>query len=204
MAIPTRKTTKEGVEMLWGVNHLGHFLLTHLLWDKVKKAEKFRVVNVSSLAHKALFVATGNPGLDFPNINFDKDYNDAISYGRSKLYNVLFTHALAERIDPKQGTVVSLHPGVVRTELMREMKAGPKGTFIAIFMFILYPLYWLGTKNPWQGAQTNLHCTLSDEVENGAYYADCKKDKENELVKRENWEKLWEISEQTLGLKFNP
>lgn len=115
MAIPQRKVTKEGIEMQWGINHLGHFYLTHLLWAKIKKSEQFRVVNVSSLAHKKIYGFVGDPGLDWENINFEKDYNDGVSYGRSKLYNVLFTRALAERIDPKQGRVTSLHPGVVRT-----------------------------------------------------------------------------------------
>jgi NAD(P)-dependent dehydrogenase (short-subunit alcohol dehydrogenase family) len=115
MAIPTKKTTKEGIEMQWGINHLGHFYLTYLLWPKIKKSWQFRVVNVSSLAHKNVLVFTLDPGLDFNNINFDKDYNDAIAYGRSKLYNVLFTRALAEKIDSSKGRVASLHPGVVRT-----------------------------------------------------------------------------------------
>lgn len=61
--------------MQWGVNHLGHFYLTYLLWDKVKKSSSFKVVNVSSLAHKAVYVFTGQPTLDFDNINYEKDYN---------------------------------------------------------------------------------------------------------------------------------
>lgn len=54
MAIPQRKLTKEGIEMQWGVNHLGHFYLTYLLWNKISKSDFFRIVNVSSLAHKKL------------------------------------------------------------------------------------------------------------------------------------------------------
>jgi NAD(P)-dependent dehydrogenase (short-subunit alcohol dehydrogenase family) len=95
MAIPRRKLTKEGVEMQWGVNHLGHFYLTYLLWGKVKKSESFRVINVSSLAHKYIYGFFGKPTLDFDNINYDKGYHNSEAYGRSKLYNVLFTHALA-------------------------------------------------------------------------------------------------------------
>lgn len=95
MAIPRRKLTKEGIEMQWGVNHLGHFYLTHLLWDKVQKSKAFRVVNVSSLAHKYLYVYFGQPKVDFDNINYEKDYDPNYAYGRSKLYNVLFTRALA-------------------------------------------------------------------------------------------------------------
>lgn len=85
--------------MQWGVNHLGHFYLTYLLWNKVKKSPEFRVVNVSSLAHKSIYGIVGQTDLDFDNINFEKGYDQGVSYGRSKLYNVLFTRALARRID---------------------------------------------------------------------------------------------------------
>ena len=93
MAIPQRKLTKEGIEMQWAINHLGHFYLTHLLWPKVKKSEQFRVVNVSSLAHKKVNGFLRNPGLDWDNINFEKNYDEGVAYSRSKLYNVLFTRA---------------------------------------------------------------------------------------------------------------
>lgn len=182
MAIPRRKLTKEGVEMQWGVNHLGHFYLTYLLWDKVKKSGSYRVLNVSSLAHKRLFVYTGQPGLDFDNINYEKGYDPSQAYGRSKLYNVLFTRALASKINSSQGKVVSLHPGVVRTELLREIKSEGPGKIIGVLMLFLYPIYWLLTKSCWQGCQTTLYAALSEEVENGCYYADCKKDWENELA----------------------
>lgn len=115
MAIPQRKVTKEGVEMQWGINHLGHFYLTYLLWDKIKKSEYFRIVNVSSLAHKFIYGFFGKTTLDWNNLNFERDYDYGVSYGRSKLYNVLFTRALAKKIDPSKGRVASLHPGVVRT-----------------------------------------------------------------------------------------
>lgn len=168
--------------MQWGVNHLGHFYLTYLLWPKIKKSSEFRVVNVSSLAHKFVFGFFGQTKLDFDNINFEKDYDQGVSYARSKLYNVLFTRALAKRIDSRQGKVVSLHPGVVRTELLREIKAEGPGKYLGIFMTVIYPIYWLLTKSSWQGCQTTLHAALSPDVENGAYYADCQRDSENALV----------------------
>lgn len=177
MAIPQRKVTKEGIEMQWGINHLGHFYLTQLLWPKVKKSEQFRVVNVSSLAHKKIYGFFGDPGLDWENINFEKNYDQGISYGRSKLYNVLFTRALAEKIDPKQGKVTSLHPGVVRTELMREIRTSTAGQILYFISNVLgFPVYWMISKSAWEGAQTTLHAALSPRVENGCYYADCKKD----------------------------
>jgi len=151
-----------------------------------------------------MYIYTGKITLDFDNINFKTGYNETLSYGRSKLYNVLFTRALARKIDPKQGKIVSLHPGVVRTELLREIKSEGPGKYLGIIMFFMYPLYWLLTKNPWQGCQTTLHAALSGDIDNGAYYADCQRDSENPLATEENWEKLWKISEDTLNIKFQP
>ena len=94
MALPERKLTAEGLEMQWAVNHLGHFYLTFLLWDKVQKADNFRVVNVSSLAHLRTKGIPGPASPSFEDINC-KDYHPRQAYSKSKLYNVLFTRALA-------------------------------------------------------------------------------------------------------------
>lgn len=176
MAIPRRKLTKEGLEMQWGVNHLGHFYLTYLLWPKIKNSPDFRVVNVSSLAHKRNMGFLSQPTLDFDNINYETNYNAIEAYGRSKLYNVLFTRALASKIDPSKGKILSLHPGVVRTELLREIQSEGIGKLLAVVMILIHPMYWLFTKSPWEGCQTTLHTALSPDVETGCYYADCKKD----------------------------
>jgi NAD(P)-dependent dehydrogenase (short-subunit alcohol dehydrogenase family) len=82
--------------MHYGVNHLGHFYLTYLLWDKIIKSDFFRIINVSSLAHKRVLGFLSEPITDYKNINFDiKPYNKDLAYSRSKLYNVLFTKCLA-------------------------------------------------------------------------------------------------------------
>lgn len=164
MAIPRRKLTKEGLEMQWGVNHLGHFYLTSLLWPKIKLSPTFRIVNLSSLAHKRNMGFGAEPTLDFDNINYEKNYNDVEAYGRSKLYNVLFTRALASKIDSSKGKVLSLHPGVVRTELLREIQSEGIGKFLKIVMIVIHPIYWLFTKSPWEGCQTTLHTALSPDV----------------------------------------
>jgi hypothetical protein len=109
---------------------------------------------------------------------------------------------LASKINPKQGKVVSLHPGVVRTNLLREMTAEGFGKVINIALFFVYPLYWFFTKSSFEGCQTTLHALFSESVENGAYYADCKKDQENPNVTQENWEKLWQVSEKLCGVTF--
>ena len=199
MRIPERRLTKQGEEMQWGVNHLGHFYLTFLLWPKIKRSPNFRIINLSSMGHKKNFMRSINPTPDFDDINYEKSYDPAIAYGKSKLYNVLFTRALAQRIDPTRGKVLSVHPGGVRTDLTREMKLSIVAKIAA---GLLYPVYWFITKNPWQGCQTTLYCALSDDVENGCYYADCKKDSENVEVTQGNWERLWDISEKHLGITF--
>ena len=70
MKIPQRKLTKEGVEMQWGVNHLGHFYLTYLLWNKITSSDLFRIINISSIAHKQMFGVGPQPTVDWDNINF--------------------------------------------------------------------------------------------------------------------------------------
>lgn len=81
--------------MQWGVNHLGHFYLTYHLWEKLNASSFFRIINVSSLAHKRMLGFGPEPKPDWENINFDKNYDPNTSYSRSKLYNVLFTYSLA-------------------------------------------------------------------------------------------------------------
>lgn len=82
--------------MQYGINHIGHFYLTHLLWDKLQKSAFFRIINVSSLAHKNLYGFCGKVTLNFDDMNFEKTkYIPVLAYSRSKLYNNLFTHALA-------------------------------------------------------------------------------------------------------------
>jgi NAD(P)-dependent dehydrogenase (short-subunit alcohol dehydrogenase family) len=204
MSIPRRKTTNEGFEMQWGVNHLGHFYLTHLLWKKVTASPYFRVINVSSLAHKRLMGFLGIVRPDWQNIDFETDYEPNIAYSRSKLYNVLFTVALAAKVG-KRGIVTTLHPGVVRTELMREIKGdGLLGQLVKVFFVFAFPVWWLISKSSFEGCQTTLYTLLSDEVENGAYYADCKRTDMNPNVNEENWKKLWQVSEEKLKIKFEP
>ena len=70
MGIPERKTTKQGFEMHYAVNHLGHFYLTHLLWSKLQKSPSFRVINVSSMAHANNLGFLGKTSINFDDLNF--------------------------------------------------------------------------------------------------------------------------------------
>ncbi|XP_077771171.1 retinol dehydrogenase 13 isoform X1 [Canis aureus] len=106
-------TTKDGFEMQFGVNHLGHFLLTNLLLDKLKASAPSRIINLSSLAHVAGHI-------DFDDLNWEKrKYDTKAAYCQSKLAVILFTKELSRRLQGTGVTVNALHPGVARTELGR-------------------------------------------------------------------------------------
>ena len=114
LALPERKLTQDGFEMHIGVNHLGHFLLTNLLLDRIKEAPSARIVNVSSMGH-----AMGK--IDFDNINSEHSYSHWTAYGTSKLANILFTRSLSKRLEGTRVTANVLHPGAITTELGRNL-----------------------------------------------------------------------------------
>lgn len=109
--VPERRETKDGLEMQIGINHFGHFYLTYLLFPLLKKADHFRIINVSSRAHLR------TQGIDFDDIHHKNKYNDLTVYSQSKLANIYFARLLQKKIDAANlnGISVSLHPGVVRT-----------------------------------------------------------------------------------------
>lgn len=106
-----RSVTSEGFETQFGVNHLGHFLLTTLLETQIKAAPAPRIINVSSMAH---WGAIG--GMKWDNLQSSKRYSGWVAYFRSKLANVLFTRELAARWGSDGVITHALHPGSVRTD----------------------------------------------------------------------------------------
>ena len=112
MMIPELTKTEDGFEMQMGVNHLGHFLLTNLVVDLLKKSTPSRIVVVSSVAHWLM-----TKEMKFDNINSEVSYDKGDAYGQSKLANVLFVRELATRLKETGVTANSLHPGAVSTEL---------------------------------------------------------------------------------------
>lgn len=180
--------TNEGFEMQIGTNHLGHFLLTHLLLDILKKSAPSRIVTVSSIAHARGEINTG----DF---NSEKSYDEKKVYEMSKLCNILFTRELAKRLEGTNVTANSLHPGIVDTQLMRHM--GIVNSFFGKIM--VWPFLWMFSKNPYHGAQTTLYCALDPSLEkvSGEYFADCKKTEAADQAKDDKmalW--LWKLSEK--------
>jgi len=191
MACPLSRT-KDNFEMQFGVNHLGHFYLTSLLIPPLKAASTSRVVNVSSMGH-----TTGKIDLDDLNWN-TRPYQSLQSYSQSKLANILFSSELNRRFSEHNITSYSLHPGGIRTELGRHMVAD-------WVFYALFPLIWYFTKDPWHGCQTTLFCAVAPGIESlgGKYFSDCKiKKLQPHAVDATVAKKLWEKSEQLLGINF--
>lgn len=184
-----RKVTKEGYEAQLGVNHLGHFLLTLLLLDSLKAAQKARIVNVSSGAHK-----WGR--IHFEDMNLEANYSVMKGYGQSKLANILFTKELAKRLSHTDITVNALHPGAVSTNLGINRSTG----FGKSVYKVLNPFF----QSPDKGAETALYLAKSAEVDDvtGGYFY---KQKPARVSKRAKdpylAQLLWEWSEAELSKK---
>ena len=138
-------------------------------------------------------------------MNFERNFDAGIAYCRSKIANILFTRELQARMKNtgKQGFALSLHPGVIPTEINRERMS--KAGNIALKV-VLFPLFFIFCKNSWQGAQTTLYLTLesNEKLEGGEYYKDCKRaDSSDFSTNMENARRLWKVSEEILGIKFN-
>uniref|UniRef100_A0A3Q2QS19 Retinol dehydrogenase 14a n=1 Tax=Fundulus heteroclitus TaxID=8078 RepID=A0A3Q2QS19_FUNHE len=182
--------TEDGFEMQFGVNHLGHFLLTHLLLDLLKRSAPSRVVVVSSKLYK-------HGDINFDDLNSEKLYDKAFAYGRSKLANLLFTCELARRLEGSGVTVNALTPGIVRTNLGRHVHI----PVLAKPLFNL--LSWGLFKSPEEGAQTSVYLASSPDVDGvqGKCFADCKPlDLLPKATDQEVASKLWDISEVMVGI----
>ncbi|GMT23183.1 hypothetical protein PFISCL1PPCAC_14480, partial [Pristionchus fissidentatus] len=168
--------TEDGHEMTWQSNHLGPFLLTELLLPLVEKSGKGRIVNVASLAH------TSSPPLNLSTIDSEEGFGSASkAYAKSKLANIMHARELTRRLRARGNntvTVNSLHPGVITTEIARNMGVGMQ-------IFMKLSKFWLKTAK--DGAQTTLYLALSKEVENvsGGYFMDCYRYVEAPLAKDE-------------------
>ena len=182
-----RQETKEGLERQFGINHVGHFLLTTELLDMM--GEGSRIVNVASGAHK-----TGK--IHFDDINLHKGFNVFKAYSQSKLANVLFTRELARRVKDRGITVNCCHPGAVATNIGIDRETG----FGKTVTKLLKPFF----QTPEQGAATAIFLATDESVKDitGEYFYKCKvaksskRSKDMELAKR-----LFEFSEQLVQQK---
>ncbi|XP_071792189.1 retinol dehydrogenase 13-like [Asterias amurensis] len=192
-----KQSTEDGFEMQFGVNHLGHFLLTNLLLDLIKSSSPSRIVNVSSIAH-------GGGKMQWEDLMMDEEYDRFSAYGQSKLASMLFTLELSRQLEGSGVTVNALHPGVVQTELFRHMEAEkPQGVAGAIiWLASLSPNFLF--KSTVEGAQTSIYCAVADELESvsGLYFADCAPRKPTDAaLNHQDAKRLWEISAKMVGLE---
>lgn len=183
--------TKDGYELQFGVNHLGHFLLTMLLMPALRCCRHCsRVINVSSALHK-------KGGLDFGNFRGEagnKHYNGSKAYAQSKLANVLFTMELDRRLG-QELTTNCLHPGVVGTRLANK-KAGALTSTV-------WSMYKPFAIKPEQGADTSVYLAASPEVRDvsGRYFDErqCLQ-KPSSIARNEQLaRRLWEYSEKAVA-----
>jgi len=111
-----KSATKDGFELQFGTNHLGHFALTNLLLDRVLAAPGSRVVTVSSVGHRF-----ARNGIRFDDLQWDREYSRVGAYGQSKLANLMFTYELQRRLRGTDTIAAAAHPGGSNTELDRNL-----------------------------------------------------------------------------------
>ncbi|XP_022084913.1 retinol dehydrogenase 12-like [Acanthaster planci] len=189
--------TEDGFEMQFGVNHLGHFLLTNLLLDLIKSSTPARILNVSSLAHEF-------GKMQWDDIHMRTNYDPIKAYGQSKLANVLFTLELSKRLKDTSVSVFALHPGSVTTELTRHTSYSLNFPFWVVFMIAGSPLGRMVMKTSVQGAQTSIYCAVAEELANktGLYFSDCAAKSPSKLaVDEESARRLWELSAEMVNLE---
>ncbi|NHI91647.1 MAG: SDR family NAD(P)-dependent oxidoreductase [Candidatus Lokiarchaeota archaeon] len=196
-------TTEDGFERQVGINHLGHFALTGLLFDLIANTSGARVVNVSSNGHRV-----GN--MDFTNFLYKdgKGYTRTGAYGRSKLANLLFTYELDRRFRKANinAIAVAAHPGASRTELGRS-------ELLRIGKIILYPMTLIMSQNAANGALPSIRAAVDPEVQGSDYYGPSgigemkgypiKVESSKASHNEEDAKKLWEISEELTGVKYS-
>lgn len=184
---PRLAQSADGYELIVAVNHLAPFLLTNLLLDRLKQSAPARIVNVASTAHKGA-------RLDPATMTRPADWTPLSAYGRSKLANVLFTRALARRLDPASVAVCCLHPGTIATDI------GNRAGTLAGIGWRLAKLFLPG---PETGARTSVFlATIPDPAPFHGAYVVGKAIAEPDPAARDEQlgEALWQESAQLVGL----
>jgi NAD(P)-dependent dehydrogenase (short-subunit alcohol dehydrogenase family) len=194
-----KSTTKDGFELQFGTNHLGHFAFTGLLLDRLRPAHGSRIVTVSSVGHRIL------ADIHFDDLQWERRYNRVAAYGQAKLANLLFTYELQRRLASHGTTIAAAaHPGMSDTELMRNMPAALLSAFERIAPLI--------AQKPAMGALPTLRAATDPAVIGGQYYGpdglgqtrgypkvvgSSKKSHDTDLQRR-----LWAVSEELTGVVY--
>lgn len=183
--------TSEGNELTFATNHLGHFLLTALLWETMRDRDDSRIINVSSDMHSSV--------KDFPVEDFTNPslYSGKKAYAYAKLSNLFFTYALSSRLKPFNITVNALHPGLVATGFRRN------NGFVSWLKHVTYALRHRKLLTPTQGARTMIYLASSPAVKgkSGAYFVNMTEQRSSQFsYDRTCMDKLWEVSCSLCGI----
>ncbi|MGW4947221.1 SDR family NAD(P)-dependent oxidoreductase [Actinoplanes sp. NPDC004185] len=194
-----RQTTRDGFELQFGTNHLGHFALTGLLLDLLLPVPGSRVVTVSSVGHRI------RAAIHFDDLQWERSYSRIGAYGQSKLANLMFTYELQRRL-AAHGTsaAVAAHPGVSNTELVRNMPPA-----------LRRPVTWLApliSQPAAAGALPTLRAATDPSVLGGQYYGpdglvEGRGHPELVTSSPESYDvtvqqRLWAVSEDLTGVRF--
>lgn len=210
---PDYTITENGLELQFDANHMGHFYLTSLLIGRLDQDYETRIVNVSSLAARREWA-----DIHFDNLNFEGAYdegpklfglNGMVAYSQSKLANILFTLELKDRLAGagKKIKAVVVHPGVSFTDLARNMP-----WYMRLLAPVLAPM--MGMSKPAQGAESALFGALDPGVQAGDFIGPTGKEERAgppgrvplppKAEDKALCERLWVLSEEKLGIAFNP
>lgn len=203
MAIPYRRT-EDGFEMQFGVNHLGHFALTSLVFDKLKNTANSRIVSVSSSAHKM-------GEIQFDDIHWEKRYNKWRAYGMSKLANIYFFQELAHKISDRNLSILALasHPGYADSKLLEK---GPAMKGRKLLVKAGRFANRLVAQSSEMGALPSLYAACSPDVEQSGYYGPggfsgmkgypVRVFPHKKKLSKHIQEKLWSLSEELTRVHF--
>ncbi|CAM4149793.1 oxidoreductase [Gillisia limnaea] len=199
--MPPYHKTEDGFELQMAANYFGHFALTGLLLDLLKKTSGSRVVNISSLAHK-------KAKIDFEDLQSEKNYSKYKAYGQSKLACLMFARELQRKLDEhncKNPISSAVHPGVSRTELFRHFP-----NWVSVVITPLAPLF---TQDSKEGSHSTLMASLDKNVSKGGYYGPQgfkemkgnpgKANVASQAKNEEDSKKLWKISEKETGVFYS-
>jgi NAD(P)-dependent dehydrogenase (short-subunit alcohol dehydrogenase family) len=185
----SRKTSADGLEMTFAVNHLAYFVVTNILLDRLRETSGARIVCTASDAHKA-------GRLDFDDLQLERGYRVSRAYGTSKLCNILFTRELAKRLEGSGVSANCLHPGFVGTRF------GQNNANNVLMKGLAKVVLSFGLK-PEEGAKTIIHLASSPDAAtvSGEYFYKCKVTRpalaaQDDAAAR----RLWDVSAQLSGV----
>jgi NAD(P)-dependent dehydrogenase (short-subunit alcohol dehydrogenase family) len=185
-----REESVQGFEQTFAVNHVGHFVLTAALLDRLRASAPSRILNLTSVMHHSAVL-----GMRWDDLNARRHYTSFVAYAQSKLANILFTRALAGRLEGSGVTANAVHPGPVRSGFGMD---GDLQGIVRMGNELFRPF----EISPQAGAITSIHVATAPELEraSGGYYARGRPGRMSRHARsRPEAERLWRVSEQLIG-----